>query len=202
MNKGRLFIVSGPSGSGKDTVLAEVFKSRPDILFSVSSITRSMRRGEREGDKYHFITRDEFEGMIKNNALLEYNTFLGNYYGTPREPVERCIEQGNDMIVEVDVNGAAQIRKKMPEAISIFIIPPSLKILRERLSGRGTETAEQVENRLNSAVEEIKRAVEYDYIVINERLDDAVKELLTVIAAERFRTERRQTIVNNILANA
>lgn len=202
MSKGRLFIVSGPSGSGKDTVLAEVFKSRPELSFSISAITRPMRSGEREGDKYHFISREEFERMISENALLEHNVFVGNYYGTPREPVERCIASGGDMIVEVDVNGAAQIRSKVSEAVSIFIMPPSLEVLRERLSGRGTESAEQVEKRLQSAVGEIARAGEYDYIVVNEQLGEAVSEVLTVISADRFRTDRRLDIVDNILKNA
>lgn len=202
MNKGRLFIVSGPSGSGKDTVLSEVFKLRPDIAFSISSITRPMRSGEREGDKYHFISASEFEKMIENDALLEHNVFLGNYYGTPREPVEQCIERGEDMIVEVDVNGAAQIRSRLPEAVSVFIIPPSLKVLRERLSGRGTETAEQVEKRLQSAVEEIARANEYDYIVVNNELKEAVNELLSIISADRFRWDRRSELVDEILENS
>ena len=202
MSKGRLFIVSGPSGSGKDTVLAEVFKSRPELSFSISAITRPMRSGEHEGDKYHFISREEFERMISENALLEHNVFVGNYYGTPREPVERCIASGGDMIVEVDVNGAAQIRSKVSEAVSIFIMPPSLEVLRERLSGRGTESAEQVEKRLQSAVGEIARAGEYDYIVVNEQLGEAVSEVLTVISADRFRTDRRLDIVDNILKNA
>lgn len=202
MSKGRLFIVSGPSGSGKDTVLAEVFKSRPELSFSISAITRPMRSGEHEGDKYHFISREEFERMISENALLEHNVFVGNYYGTPREPVERCIAAGGDMIVEVDVNGAAQIRSKVSEAVSIFIMPPSLEVLRERLSGRGTESAEQVEKRLQSAVGEIARAGEYDYIVVNEQLGEAVSEVLTVISADRFRTDRRLDIVDNILKNA
>ena len=202
MSKGRLFIVSGPSGSGKDTVLAEVFKSRPELSFSISAITRPMRSGEHEGDKYHFISREEFERMISENALLEHNVFVGNYYGTPREPVERCIASGGDMIVEVDVNGAAQIRSKVSEAVSIFIMPPSLEVLRERLSGRGSESAEQVEKRLQSAVGEIARAGEYDYIVVNEQLGEAVSEVLTVISADRFRTDRRLDIVDNILKNA
>lgn len=202
MNKGRLFILSGPSGSGKDTVLAGVFERCPEIAFSISSITRPMRAGEREGEKYHFISRAEFEEMIAADALLEHNVFVGNYYGTPREPVERCIAAGGDMIVEVDVNGAAQIRKKMPEAVSIFIMPPSLEVLRDRLSRRGTESAELVEERLASAVGEIARAGEYDYIVVNEALDRAVADVITVIAGDRLRTDRRCALIDEILNKA
>ncbi len=202
MNKGRLFIVSGPSGSGKDTVLARVFEKCPELSFSISSITRPMRAGEREGEKYHFISSAEFERMIAEDKLLEHNVFMGNYYGTPREPVERCIETGGDIIVEVDVNGAAQIRSRCPEAVSIFIMPPSLKVLRERLSGRGTESAEQVEGRLKSALEEIARAGEYDYIITNGQLETAVEDVITVIKADRLSICRRRGIIDEILAKA
>lgn len=202
MNKGRLFIVSGPSGSGKDTVLSKVFEKYPDISFSISSITRPMREGEFEGQKYHFISAAEFEQMIQNDALLEHNVFVGNYYGTPRKPVEDCINSGGDIIVEVDVNGAAQIREKRPEAVSVFIMPPSFEVLKNRLSNRGTETPEQVADRLKSAIGEIARANEYDYIVVNDVLDVAVDDLLTIIKTDRFRADRQTQLINEILNKA
>lgn len=200
MNKGGVFIISGPSGSGKDTVMTELFKKMPGLLFSISSITRAMRAGEREGEKYNFITREKFEDMLKNDRLLEHNEFVGNYYGTPREPVERAVANGQDMVIEVDVNGAAQIREKMPEAVSIFIMPPSFAELKRRLSGRGTESEELIQKRLTSALGEIKRATEYDYIVVNEDIAAAADDIMSVILSSRLKTDRQTKIIDEVLS--
>lgn len=199
MNKGGVFIISGPSGSGKDTLIVRLLEKLPELRFSISSITRGMRDGEKQGEKYNFITREKFEDMINNGELLEYNTYVGNYYGTPKAPVVKAIEDGCDMIIEVDVNGAAQIRKKLPDAVSIFIMPPSYEELKARLSGRGTETEELIDRRMNSALGEIRRASEYDYIVVNDDIDTAVNDIMSVILSQRLKTERKSYIIEEVL---
>ncbi|MBQ3052342.1 MAG: guanylate kinase [Clostridia bacterium] len=198
MNKGGVFIVSGPSGSGKDTLLTELFKNHPEIKFSISTITRPMRAGEKEGEKYNFISRESFEQMIAEDYLLEYNSYIGNYYGTPKAPVIKAINEGCDIIIEVDVNGAASIREKLPQAVSIFIMPPSLKELKNRLSGRGTEPEEIINQRMQSALSEIKRATEYDYIVINDDIATAVNDIHSIISSERLKTERQKQIIDEV----
>ena len=200
MNKGGVFIISGQSGSVKETVLDELFRNRLDLLFSISSVTRPMRQGEKEGDKYNFISREKFEYMIENDMLLEHNVFVGNYYGTPREPVERAVAEGKEIIIEVDVNGAAQIRQKLPEAVSIFIMPPSFHELKRRLRGRGTESEELIEKRLNSALGEIKRASEYDYIIVNDNITAAADDILSVILSSSFKTDRQKNIIDEVLS--
>ncbi len=199
MCKGQLFILSGPSGSGKDTVLESLFQVHPEIRFSRSCVTRPMREGETADGKYQFISKAEFLADLDAGKFLEYNEYVNNYYGTPKAPVEAAIAAGADMILEIDVNGAANVRKKMPEAVSIFIMPPSFAVLQKRLSRRGTESEKLVHSRLETAIGEIRRAGEYDYIVVNDRLEDAVAALTTIIMAERCRRHRQMNFIDEVL---
>lgn len=201
MSKGGVFIISGPSGSGKDTLLKKLFEQCPELKFSISSITRGMREGEVEGEKYNFISREKFESMIKEDKLLEYNVYVNNYYGTPREPVEKAVAENKDIFIEVDVNGAESIRQKLPEAISIFVMPPSFEELKRRLSGRGTETEEVINLRMAESLGEIKRAVEYDYIVVNDDLSTAVLDVIAIIKGSKYALKRQKNIIDEVLRN-
>ncbi len=199
MSKAGVYIISGPSGSGKDTILKGVFKKWPDIYFSISSITRPMRTGEVEGDKYHFISQKEFEDLLKNDMMLEHNVFLGNYYGTPKKPIVDAVNSGKDAIIEVDVNGAAQIRKKMPECVSVFIMPPSLEVLKDRLTKRGTESDELIDKRINEALREIKCAEDYDYIIVNDTIEQATDDFVSIIRSCRLKNENQKHMINSVL---
>ena len=181
MSKGNLFIFSGPSGIGKDTVLKEVVTKADDIKLSISSITRDMREGEVEGEKYHFISKEEFEELIKNDQLLEYNEYVGNFYGTPKAPVIKWLNEGYNVILEIDVNGAFRVKKKMPEAKMVFMLPTSLDVLRHRLNKRGTESEEIIKERLKQAAREISFAIEYDYLFFNDVLEEAVSDFMSII---------------------
>lgn len=202
MNKGIPFIVSGPSGSGKDTLLKRLFAQHKEIMFSYSCVTRAKRGTPGEDEKYRFVSVEQFKEMLENNELLEYNIYLGNYYGTPKKPVEDATESGNDIILEIDVNGARQIRQSLPEAVSIFIMPPSMEVLKKRLLGRSTESAEVAEKRLGEAVREIGCAEEYDYIVVNDDLDQAVNTLYSIILAEKSKTSNMRNFINEVQNNA
>lgn len=199
MTKGRLIIVSGPSGSGKDTILQKVFERLPEIKFSISTITRDMRPGEVEGEKYNFVSREYFENMIKNDLLLEYNNYVGNYYGTPKAPVDKAIAEGKEIIVEVDVNGARNIKKCREDAISVFIMPPSYEELNRRLSSRGTDAPEVIAKRMKAALDEIAEAKNYDYIVVNDDLNEAVEDFITVIKSDRLNIKRQKYLIDEVL---
>ena len=201
MSKGGVFVVAGPSGSGKDTLFKELFKRKPEIKFSISSITRPMRVGEVEGEKYNFISREKFLSMLQNDELLEYNEYIGNYYGTPKAPVIAAIEAGHDILIEVDVNGAKEICQKLPEAITVFIMPPSYAELKRRLSGRGTETQELIDKRMKEALNEIARAAEFDYIVVNDDIQTAVDDIIEVISSSRLMLKRQKNIIDGVLSN-
>ena len=202
MPKGLAFVLSGPSGSGKDTVLARVRERMPELGFSISCVTRPRRGSDKEDGKYRFVSVAEFEAMQKENAFLEHNIFLGNYYGTPRRPVEEALERGEDIVIEIDVNGAAQIRRSLPEAVSLFILPPSMEVLRARLLGRSTDSPEAAQKRLNEAIREIGCAKDYDYVIVNDDLDRAVEDVCSVIRAVRLRSENMKETINEVLEHA
>ena len=201
MNKGTLFIVSGPSGCGKGTILAEVLKN-DNIYYSISATTRNPRPGETDGVNYHFLTKEKFEELIDGNGMLEYASYCGNYYGTPRKPVEDMLAEGKHVILEIEVQGALKVMEKCPDAVSVFILPPSMKELRRRLNKRGTETDEVIERRLEQAENEIRQADKYDYVMINGDLDDAVRDLMSIIKAQELKKENSEYLINEVLYNA
>lgn len=201
MNKGILIVVSAPSGCGKGTILAEVMKDEK-FYYSVSATTRSPRPGETDGVNYHFLGREQFEELIKTGRMLEYAEYCGNYYGTPRDKVLEKINEGKNVILEIEVQGAMQIREKCPEAVFVFIAPPSVAELRNRLEKRGTETPEVINQRVSEAAQEISFAYRYDYVVVNNILEDAVNDFISVIRAEELKAENQKNIIDEVLKNA
>ena len=184
-SRGRLIVISGPSGVGKGTVLSRYLDGREGIRLSVSATTRSPRPGEKDGEQYYFLTQEEFTAKIEGNGMLEWAQYNNHYYGTPRDYVERSLDEGEDVILEIEVQGALQVKALMPEAILIFIMPPSFGELHRRLAGRGTENPEALERRLQAARRELERAPEYDFIVVNDTVEHAVRTLEAVIEGGR-----------------
>ena len=188
--RGALFVISGPSGSGKNRVISEVMKVRRNLKYSISVTTRPMRPGEKDGVNYYFVSREQFEDMVKQGDLLEYAEVYGNLYGTPRKPVEEILAAGEDVILDVDVFGARQIRERCSDAVLIFLLPPSVEELERRIRSRGADDEETIQRRMNSALGEISALPEYTYVIINDELDEAVSRLASIIDAERCRTSR------------
>lgn len=182
--KGKLVVISGPSGAGKSTVVFKALGERDDVCFSISATTRKARPGEQDGREYFFVDHARFQEMVDNNELLEYAEYVNNRYGTPRAYVEEQIAKGMNVILDIEVQGARQVFERMPEAIMIFVIPPSIDELRNRLVNRGTDTMEAIEARLARARHEYKEATFYDYIIINDDADEAADELSAIITAE------------------
>ena len=191
MYKGKTFIISGPSGVGKSTVLKELFQDRDDLYFSVSATTRPPRPGEINGVHYHFTDVDEFRKMISEDAFLEYAEYVGNFYGTPKKFVDEAMEQGKDVVLDIEVQGALQVVHKRPDVVRIFIAPPSWEELERRLTARNTDSPEKVQERLLRAKVELKAADQYDYFVINDNVENAVAELRAIMLAEHCRPTDR-----------
>ena len=199
MSKGSLIVFSGPSGCGKGTVLKDFFASGGEAFYSVSATTRAPRPGEEDGVQYYFLTREAFEEKLSNDEILEHTTYCGNYYGTPRGPVYERLERGENVILEIEVEGAFQIREKCPEAVLVFVMPPSLSELRSRLVGRHTEDEETINRRMEAARREVQMASQYDYIIVNDVLEEAVEELKTILRAESLRTSNRKKFIDEVL---
>ena len=200
-DKGILIILSGPSGSGKDTVLKALKEVDSDVKVSVSMTTRNPRPGDVDGVDYYFVTREYFEKKIAENKMLVYAEYAGNYYGTPADPVDEMLRQGKAVFLEIEVQGAEKIRSRYDSVISIFLMPPSMRVLEDRLRGRGTEDEETIQHRLFIAREEIRRAPEYDYVVVNDTIENAVEGIETIIKAERKKTFRNKNFISEVINN-
>ncbi|MGM9664048.1 MAG: guanylate kinase [Eubacteriales bacterium] len=203
MKRGLLFVISGPSGCGKGTVVS-LLEKQHDFAVSVSATTRAPRDGEIDGVHYHFWTAERFEEAIAGGEMLEYTLYSGSkkYYGTPKARIAEQLESGRDVILEIEVDGAMQVKKRMPEAILIFMVPPSMSALRARLIGRGTESADVIEARMNRAYEELKLAHGYDYILVNgeNSAEETAQKLLGIATAEKLRASRNTDFINTLIA--
>lgn len=199
MKRGFLIVLSGPSGCGKGTVADELFRRNDDIVFSVSATTRQARPGEVDGKNYFFLSEEEFLKRAKNDEFLEYASVHGHYYGTPKDLVTKRIEEGEIVLLEIDVQGALQIKQKMKEVVFIFLIPPSMEELKRRLVGRGTESEKDLEIRIANGFKEISFVEEYDFFVVNDYLEDAVRDIESIIKAEKHRAKRFKYIKDKVL---
>lgn len=194
--KGLLLVVSGPSGAGKGTICKALLNKNDQIKLSVSATTRKPRNGEVHGVNYFFIEKEEFTKMIENGEFLEYAQIYDNFYGTPKAAIIECLEKGQDVILEIEMQGARQIKEVYPEGVFIFVLPPSLEELKSRIVGRGTETQEEIEKRFSCAFEEINQIVNYDYFIVNEDIEKSVNDVEAIIASEKNKVIRYK---NNII---
>lgn len=198
-NRGILLVLSGFSGSGKGTVVKEVMKKYSDkYALSISATSRQPRPGETDGIEYFFKTREEFEEMIAKDELVEYAQYVNNYYGTPKAYVEEQLAAGKDVILEIEIQGALKIKKKFPDTLLLFMTPPSADELKERLVGRGTEAMDVIESRLSRAVEEAQGIEEYDYIIVNDNLEECVERFHSIVSNEHYRVSRKQEFIEDM----
>ena len=198
-NKGTLYVISAPSGCGKGTILSEVLKNFKNIHYSVSATTRKPREGELNGVNYYFITRDEFEEEIANGGMFEYAEFCGNYYGTPKAKVMEKLDSGIDVILEIETVGAMKVKESYPDAVLIFILPPSIDTLRERLIGRGTEALDVIDRRVGEAASEIEKSYNYDYVLVNDNLIDAIEGLEIIMKSCKYMTKFNSNTIKGVL---
>jgi guanylate kinase len=196
-----VFIISAPSGSGKSTLVSKVLQRDPRLRFSVSYTTRKPRGREKPGESYVFISRNEFEGRIDRGEFLEYAEVFGNYYGTHRSVLEQAHQEGKDLVLDIDVQGARQLKNKISEAVTVFILAPSRDILEQRLRSRSEDSEQVIQRRLRDAAEEIRNYKQYDYLLINHRLEESVDNLASIIKAERVRRNRMEEQIRPILAS-
>ena len=197
--RGLLIVVSGPSGVGKGTVLSELFSRDQNLFYSISATTRGMRPGEVDHVNYHFLSKEEFSGMIDRGEMLEYAQYGDHFYGTPASAVEQMRAEGKDVVLEIEVNGAMQVKNRVSDAIHIMILPPSYQELEARLRGRGTESESDIEKRLNAAKTEILSADRYDYAIVNDTVADATARLETILSAERMRAQNKRKLIEEVL---
>jgi guanylate kinase len=197
-DRGSLIVLSGPSGAGKDTVLGPLLEELEGLTYSVSATTRAARPGEIDGKHYHFVTKEHFEELVEAGEMLEHAQYGGNFYGTPKAPTDKMLSSGTDVLLVIEVQGALQVKAKRPGCIMIFLAPPSLAALEERLRGRATETDEAIALRLSTAIGELELAGSYDYLVINDDIVRAKDELASIIKAARCRMESRQALLSRI----
>lgn len=200
-DRGTLFVFSGPSGTGKGTILAGYFDKYKDdkLKYSVSATTRNPRAGEVDGVNYFFKTKDEFQQMIADGEFLEWASFCDNFYGTPLRYINDMLDSGVDIVLEIETVGAMKVRERCPDAVMIFVLPPSMSVLRKRLTERGTEASDVIEMRLSVAKDEISLSPKYDYILVNDELSVAIDELCSIITAERLKTKRNNNTINEVL---
>ena len=203
MNKGLLVVISAPSGCGKDTIINQVVKEMGDSAsISVSMTTRNMREGEAEGVNYYYVSKDQFEENIRNGEMLEYTTYGSNYYGTPIGPVKESIKNGKVVFLIIEVEGGGNVKNIFPDCVKIFVIPPSMEVLEKRLRGRGTDKDDVIVERLEIAKTELQRATEYDYIIENDVLEEAIEDVKSIIRAEQLRINIMQTKLREVIENA
>lgn len=200
-NDGMLVLFSGPSGVGKDTVLDIILNKDERLQRSISLTTREKRSGEIDGEDYYFITKDEFSKMVDDGQVLEYAQYGENIYGTPKAPVDKWLKEGKTVILKIEVKGAQKIRELYPEALSIFLLPPSMQILEDRIRGRGTESEQDIEKRLEIAKNEILRSADYDFVVVNDDIDEASNNVLSIIKALNFTYKRMNQKISEVIKN-